>query len=46
MKKCNLRKLYEVEVKEQYHVNISKKFENLGNLDDDDDDDDVEINRA
>jgi hypothetical protein len=39
MERFNLKKLYEVEGKEQYHVEISNKFTALENFDDDDDDD-------
>jgi hypothetical protein len=41
IKRCNFKKLNEVEVKEQYRVEISKRFLSSGNLDDD-----VDINRA
>jgi hypothetical protein len=32
MERFNLKKLYEVEGKEQYHVEISNRFAVLGNL--------------
>jgi len=41
MKRVNLKKLNDVEVKEQYQVKISNRFAALENLDDD-----VDINRA
>jgi hypothetical protein len=41
MERFNLKKLNEVEDKEQYWVEISNRFTALGNLDDD-----VDINRA
>jgi hypothetical protein len=44
MERFNLRKLNDVEVKEQYQVKISNKFVVLENLDNDDDN--VEINWA
>jgi hypothetical protein len=42
----NFRKLNDVEVKEQYKLNIKNMFAALENLDDDDDDDDAYINRT
>jgi hypothetical protein len=41
MERYNLKRLNNVEVKEQCQVKILCKFASLGNLDDDDDDDDV-----
>jgi hypothetical protein len=41
MKRVNLKKLNDVEVKEQYQVKISNSFAALENLDDD-----VDITRA
>jgi hypothetical protein len=40
MEKCNLKKLNDLEVKEQYQAKISNRFASLENVDDDDDDDD------
>jgi hypothetical protein len=45
MERFNLKKLNDVEVKEQYQVKIWNKFSALENLDDDDDDD-MFINRT
>jgi L-lysine 2,3-aminomutase len=42
MEKFNLKKLHDVEVKEQYQFKISSRFAALENLDDDD----VNIKRA
>jgi hypothetical protein len=39
--RCYLKKLNEIEGKEQYHVEISNRFASLENLDDE-----VDINRA
>jgi predicted glutamine amidotransferase len=41
MERYNLKNLNNVEVKEQYHVEISKRFTVLENLDDD-----MDVNRA
>jgi hypothetical protein len=47
MEKFNLKKLIEVEGKEQYQNKISNRIVALENLDDDDDDDyDVDIKRT
>jgi hypothetical protein len=58
MERFNLKKLNDVEIKEQYQAKVSNRFTLLENLDDDDgggggdasaavdDDDDVDINRA
>jgi hypothetical protein len=48
IEKFNVKKLNDVEVKQQYQVKISNRFAALENLDDDDDDDDddMDINRA
>jgi hypothetical protein len=48
MERFNLKKLSDVEVKEQYQVKIPDRFTALKNLDDDDDDDDddVDMNRT
>jgi hypothetical protein len=43
MKGFNLRKLNDVEVKEQYQVKISNKFAVLEDLNDDDDHDDDDM---
>jgi hypothetical protein len=47
MDSLNLRKLYDVEFKEQYQVKMSNRFAALEKQDDDDDDDDdADISRA
>jgi hypothetical protein len=46
MERFNLKKLNDVEVREQYQVKISNRFAALENVDDDDDDDDMAIKRA
>jgi len=47
MERINLKKLNDVEVKEQYQVKISNRFAAVENLDDDDSDsDDVDISRT
>jgi hypothetical protein len=49
MERLNIKKLNDMEVKEQYQVKISYRFaalEELDDDDDDDDDDDVDISRA
>jgi hypothetical protein len=38
MEKCNLKKLNDVEIKEQYQVKVSNKLAALGNLGGDDED--------
>jgi hypothetical protein len=48
MERSNLRKLNDVDVREEYQVKIWNRFvafENFDDDDDDDDDDDVDINR-
>jgi hypothetical protein len=40
MKRFNLKKLNDMEVKEPYHIKISDRFAALEYVDDDDDDDD------
>jgi len=46
MERFNLKKLNDVEVKEQYQVKISNRFSALENVDDDDDDDDDDVNNS
>jgi hypothetical protein len=46
MGSCNLNKLNDVEVKEQYHVKISYRFAAFGSLDDGGGGDDVDISKA